>query len=356
MNQLFRSNHLFRSLFRSAMATCVACFLFAGSRALAQDVTLTGSGATFPYPFYAKLFSEYNKAHPGIKINYSSVGSGTGIKQISDKSTDFGASDAPMTDAQLKDAKGGDLLHIPMTLGAVVPIYNVPGVNKPLVFSGPVLADIFRGKITAWNDPAIAGLNPGVKLPDAGITVVHRSDGSGTTYVFADYLSKVSPDFAKAPGKGTTLNWPVEDKIGAKGNEGVSGVVQKTPGTIGYVELIYAMSNKISFGDLQNKAGKVVHASLEGVTAAAFSMTNPPADLRMSITDAGGDAAYPISAFTYLLVYKDQTDATKGRALVDFLKWATTDGQKYAPDLHYAPLPENIVKADQAKIDGVVVK
>jgi phosphate transport system substrate-binding protein len=343
-------------LFRSFVATCVALFCLAGPVAMAQDVTLTGSGATFPYPFYAKLFSEYNKVNPGVKINYSSVGSGTGIKQISDKSTDFGASDAPMNDAQLKDAKGGDLLHVPMTLGAVVPIYNVPGVNKPLIFSGPVLADIFRGRVTSWNDPAIAALNPGVKLPDAGITVVHRSDGSGTTYVFADYLSKVSADFAKAPGKGTTLNWPVEDKVGAKGNEGVSGVVQKTPGTIGYVELIFAMSNKIPYGDVTNAAGKPVHASIEAVTAAAASMKNPPADLRMSITNAEGDAAYPISAFTYLLVYKEQADATKGKTLVSFLKWAVTDGQKYAPDLHYAPLPENIVKADQAKIDGIVAK
>jgi phosphate transport system substrate-binding protein len=333
---------------------CIAMLIVPAARA--QDVTLTGAGASFPYPFYSKLFSEYNKAHPGVKINYSSVGSGTGIKQISDRSIDFGASDAPMTDAQLKAAQGGELLHIPMTLGAVVPIYNVPGVNKPLVFSGPVLADIFRGKITVWNDPAIVALNPGVKLPDAGITVVHRSDGSGTTYVYTEYLSKASADFAKAPGKGTTVNWPVEDKVGAKGNEGVAGVVSKTPGTIGYVELIFALQNKIAFGDVQNAAGKTVHATMEGVTAAAASMTNPPADLRMSITNAPGDAAYPISAFTYLLVYKDQTDASKGKALVDFVKWAVTDGQRFAPDLHYAPLPENIVKADQAKADGIVVK
>lgn len=341
-------------LMRAVMAMCVAMFVVPA--ALAQDVTLTGAGASFPYPFYSKLFSEYNKAHPAVKINYSSVGSGTGIKQISDRSIDFGASDAPMTDAQLKAAQGGDLLHIPMTLGAVVPIYNVPGVNKPLVFSGTVLADIFRGKITVWNDPAITALNPGVRLPDAGITVVHRSDGSGTTYIYTEYLSKISADFAKAPGKGTTVNWPIEDKVGAKGNEGVSGVVSKTPGTIGYVELIFALQNKIAFGDVQNAAGKAVHATMEGVTAAAASMTNPPADLRMSITNAPGDTAYPISAFTYLLIYKTQTDASKGKALVDFLKWGVTDGQRFAADLHYAPLPENIVKADQAKVDGIVVK
>jgi phosphate transport system substrate-binding protein len=336
------------------MAMCVAMCLCATARA--QDVTLTGSGATFPYPLYSKLFSEYNKMNPGVKINYSSVGSGTGIKQISDKSTDFGASDAPMNDKQLAEAKGGELLHIPMTLGAVVPIYNVPGVTKTLVFSGPVLADIYRGKITSWNDPAIAQLNPGVKLPAADITVVHRSDGSGTTYVFADYLCKVSADFAKAPGKGTTVAWPVENKVGAKGSEGVSGVVQKTPGTIGYVELIFALQNKIAYGDVQNAAGQTIHASIQSVTDAAASQTNPPADLRMSITNPAGPTAYPISAFTYLLVYKDQSDAAKGKSLVQFLKWATTDGQKYAPDLHYAPLPDNIVKLDQSKVDSIVVK
>ena len=338
----------------AVMAMCVAMCLSSAVRA--EDVTLTGSGATFPYPLYSKLFSEYNKMNPGIKINYSSVGSGTGIKQISDKSTDFGASDAPMNDKQLAEAKGGELLHIPMTLGAVVPIYNVPGVTKTLVFSGPVLADIYRGKITSWNDPAIAQLNPGVNLPAADITVVHRSDGSGTTYVFADYLCKVSADFAKAPGKGTTVAWPAENKVGAKGNEGVSGVVQKTPGTIGYVELIFALQNKIAYGDVVNAAGKSVHASIEAVTAAAAGMTNPPPDLRMSITNAPGDNAYPISAFTYLLVYREQGDATKGKALVQFLKWGVTDGQKYAPDLHYAPLPDGIVKLDQAKIDSIVVK
>lgn len=337
--------------FKLTLATVFALLL--GGAAVAQDVTLTGSGATFPYPLYAKLFAEYNKAKPNVKINYSSVGSGTGIKQISDKSTDFGASDAPMKDEQLKDAKGGELLHIPMTLGAVVPIYNVPGVTKPLVFSGKALADIFTGKITAWNDPAIVSLNPGVKLPDVDITVVHRSDGSGTTYVFADYLCKVSPEFAKAPGKGTTLNWPAENKIGAKGNEGVSGVVQKTPGTIGYVELIYVLQNKIAYGDVQNAAGKTIHATIESVTAAAASQKNPPADLRMSITNAEGDTAYPISAFTYLLVYKNQSDATKGKVLVEFLKWGVTDGQKFAPELGYAPLPEGIVKLNLEKIGSV---
>ena len=342
--------------FRAFLAMCVA--MFTVSAAQAQEVTLTGSGSSFVFPFMSKIASEYNKIHPNIKINYSSTGSGTGIKQISDKSTDFGASDAPMTDKQLAAAGGGELIHIPLVMGAVVPIYNVPGVdkNKPLVFSGPVLADIFTGKINQWNDPAIVKLNPGVKLPAADITVVHRSDGSGTTYVWADYLCKVSPEFEKAPGRGTTLNWPPENKIGAKGNEGVAAVVQKTPGTIGYVELIYAESNKIAFGDVQNAAGKTVHATMEGVTAAAAGMKSPPADLRMSITNADGEAAYPASAFVYVLVYKNQTDTSKGKAAVDFLKWAITDGQKLAGDLHYAALPERIVKMNQDKLDSISIK
>lgn len=345
-------NHLLRAV----VAMCVAMFTVSSARA--QDVTLTGSGSSFVYPYMSKIASEYNKMHPNIKINYSSTGSGTGIKQICDQTTAFGASDAPMTDKQLAGAAGGELLHIPVVMGAVVPIYNVPGVakNKPLVFSGPVLADIFTGKVNQWNDPAIAKLNPGVKLPAAGITVVHRSDGSGTTYVWADYLCKVSPDFEKAPGRGTMLNWPVEDKIGAKDNAGVAAVVQKTPGTIGYVELIFAESNKIDFGDVVNAAGKTIHATMEGVTAAAASMKNPPADLRMSITNSDGETAYPCSAFTYVLVYKNQTDTTKGKTLVDFLKWSITDGQKLAPDLHYAPLPEQIVKMNQAKLESISIK
>jgi phosphate transport system substrate-binding protein len=344
-------------LLRAVLAMCVALFVAPAAFAQ-QDVTLTGSGSSFVNPFMQKIASQYNKMRPNVKINYSSVGSGTGIKQLSDKTTDFGGTDAPMTDAQMKAATGGEIIHLPMVLGAVVPIYNVPGLDKdkPLVFSGPVLADIFRGKITAWNDPELAKLNPGVKLPDADITVVHRSDGSGTTYIWADYLSKVSKDFARSPGVGTTLNWPVENKIGAKGSEGVSGVVDKTPGTISYVELIYALQNNIAYGDVINAAGKRMHASLESVTAAAAAVKNPPADLRMSITNAEGDDAYPISSFTYVILYTNQADATKGRALVDFLKWAVTDGQKYAPELKYAPLPEGIAKMNQAKLDGVVVK
>jgi phosphate transport system substrate-binding protein len=340
-----------------AVTGATALLIGGATTARAQAVTLTGSGSSFVNPFMQKLASEYHK-QTGVKINYSSVGSGTGIKQLSDKTTDFGGTDAPMTDAQMKAASGGEVIHLPMVIGAVVPIYNVPGLdkNKPLVFSGPVLADIFRGKITAWNDPEIAGLNPGVNLPDADITVVHRSDGSGTTYIFADYLAKVSKDFARAPGVGTTLNWPVENKIGAKGSEGVSGVVDKTPGTLGYVELIYALQNNISYGNVINASGKTIHASLESVTKAAGSMKNPPADLRISITNAAGDESYPISGFTYVIAYKNQADAAKGKALMNFLKWAVTDGQKFAPDLKYAPLPEQIVKMEQSMLDGVSVK
>ena len=347
------------TLLKKMIAATGAAAMMIGSAATvrAQDVTLTGSGSSFVNPFMQKLASEYNK-QTGVKINYSSVGSGTGIKQLSDKTTDFGDTDAPMTEAQMKAAAGGEVIHLPMVIGAVVPIYNVPGVdkNKPLVFSGPVLADIFRGKITAWNDPKLTKLNPGVKLPDADITVVHRSDSSGTTYIFAEYLAKVNKDFAKAPGVGTALNWPVDNKIGAKGSEGVSGVVDKTPGTISYVELIYAMQNNISYGDVTNAAGKTIHASLESVTAAAGSMKEPPADLRMSITNAEGEGSYPISGFTYVIAYRNQADATKGRTLVNFLKWAITDGQKFAPELKYAPLPEAIVKMEQSMIDGVSVK
>ncbi|HEY7116451.1 MAG TPA: phosphate ABC transporter substrate-binding protein PstS, partial [Tepidisphaeraceae bacterium] len=314
--------------------------------------TFNASGATFPYPFYAKLFAEYNGLRPNVRINYSSVGSGQGIRQICDLASDFGASDAPMTDEQMRQAKGGQIMHIPMTLGAVVPIYNVPGLPKdrPLVFSGPVLADIFRGRISAWNDPAIAKLNPDVRLPDAGITVVHRADGSGTTYVFTDYLCKVSPEFAKNPGKGTTVNWPAEDKIGAKGSEGMPGVVAKTSGAIGYVELTYAIRGKIEYGTVVNAAGKPVHARLESVTAAASSFAHPPADLRMSITNPSGEEAYPIAAFSYLLVYKNQPDPAKADALADFLTWAVTDGQRLAPALGYAPLPAEIVARDHHQI------
>lgn len=310
----------------------------------ATQVTLLGSGATFPYPLYSKLFAEYAKTHPDVRINYASVGSGNGIRQISDNTTDFGASDAPMTDEQIRAAAGGHVLHVPVTLGAVVPIYNLPGTSEqPLVFSGPLLADIFRGAVTRWNDPAIAKLNPAAKLPDSEITVVHRADGSGTTHVFTEYLCKVSPAFAQAPGRGTTVNWPASDKLGALGNEGVAGVVSTTRGTIGYVELAHAIQNNVAYGAVINRAGRTVHCTLASVTAAATGQPTPPTDLRMSITDAPGADAYPIAAFTYVLVYRQPAQVAKGQQLRDFLKWAVTDGQQFAPALQYAPLPKEVV-------------
>ncbi len=325
------------------------------------QIAFKGSGATFPYPYYSKLFAEYNKLRPGVQISYESIGSGMGIKQISDQITDFGATDAPLSDEQLKAAKGGQLLHVPIALGAVVPIYNVPGLDakKRLIFSGEVLADIFRGVITKWNDPALAKLNPGAALPEGEITVVFRTDGSGTTYIFSEYLGKVSGDFAKSPGSGTNVNWPAAKKVGATGSEGVSALVSKTAGTIGYVELTYALQNKISYGDVINAAGKAIHASLLSVTEAAARTTRPPADLRMSITDAEGEDAYPISSFTYLLVYKNQKDRARADALADFLVWAVTDGQKIAPKFDYAPLPTDIAGVTQGVIlslmDGKLV-
>jgi phosphate transport system substrate-binding protein len=292
-----------------------------------------------------------------VQITYSSIGSGMGIKQISEQATDFGASDAPLNNDQLKTAKGGELLHIPLTLGAVVPIYNVPGVEKakPLIFSGEVLADIFHGEITKWNDPALAALNPGATLPDSEINVVFRTDGSGTTYIFSEYLAKVSAKFAASPGTGTSVNWPAPRKMGGTGSDGVSALVAKTPGTLGYVELTYALQNKIAYGDVMNAAGKAIHANLVSVTHAAASQTKPPADLRMSITNAEGDDAYPISAFTYLLVYKNQKDRGRADALADFLVWAVTDGQKLAPKLQYAPLPTDIAAIDQRVILSLTV-
>jgi len=328
-------------MLRSVLAMCIALIIVPAA-ARAQDVSLTGSGSSFVDPFMQKIASEYHKAHPEIKINYTQKGSGTGIKELSDKVTDFGATDAPMTDAQLKAASGGEMIHIPLVMGAVVPIYNVPGVNQPLVFSGPVLADIFRGKIQAWNDPAITKLNPGVRLPDADITVVHRADGSGTTYVFSEYLSKVSPEFAKSPGAGTALSWPAENKVGSKGNPGVAATVQKTPGTIGYVELIYALSNKIPYGSVKNSSGEFVKASLDSVTSAAASVKTMPADFRVSITNAPGKDAYPIASFTWLLIPSQSKDAAKGKIINDFLNWMVDDGQKMTADLTYAPLPPNV--------------
>jgi phosphate transport system substrate-binding protein len=321
------------------------------SSSSSQTLKINGAGATFPNPIYSKWFSEYNKLHPNIEINYQSIGSGGGIQQIVNQTVFFGATDGPMTDEQLKTAPG-PILHFPTVLGAVVPVYNIPGMTGELKFTGPVLADIYLGRIKKWNDPAIAKLNPGITLPATDITIVHRSDGSGTTYIFVDYLSKVSPAFKMQVGVNTSVKWPAG--VGGKGNEGVSGLVAQTPGSIGYVELIYALQNKIAFGSMQNAAGEFVKASEDSVTKAAAAATMPP-DFRVSITNAPGAGVYPISSFTWILMNEDPSDTVAGKAMVDFMRWALTDGQKYASDLGYAPLPTSVVMLEQAALDKVKV-
>lgn len=301
---------------------------------------LNGAGATFPYPMYSKWFSEYHKAHPEVQINYQSIGSGGGIRQLIAGTVDFGASDGPMSDEQLSQAKQ-KVLHIPTVLGAVVPAYNVPGVGGDLKFTGEILANIYLGKITNWNDPAIAKLNPGVKLPSDAIVVNHRSDGSGTTFIFTDYLSSVSSDWKSNVGKGTSVKWPVG--LGGKGNEGVAGNIRQMPGSIGYVELIYAVQNKIPYGVVQNKSGEFVKASLESTTAAAASAKMPP-DFRVSIVNAPGKEAYPICSFTWLLIPQQSKEASKGKILQDFLNWMLDNGQSMTRDLTYAPLPTEVAQ------------
>lgn len=315
------------------------------------EVRLQGAGATFPNPLYQKWFSEYNKAQTDTKFDYQSIGSGGGIRQITSRTVDFGGTDAPMRDDELKSAPG-ELIHIPTILGADVVTYNLPGVTAELKLTPEVLAGMFLGKITRWNDPQIASINPGVNLPASDITVVHRSDGSGTTFVFTDYLSKVSQEWKDRVGAGTSVNWPAG--IGAKGNEGVTAQVKNTPNSIGYVELIYAEQNKMPYAAIKNSAGNFVRPSLESITAAAASAAaTMPDDLRVSITNAPGDNAYPISAFTYLLVYKEQPDQVKGKALVDFLRWAIHDGQQIASGMGYAPLPEEVVEKAGKKIEAI---
>ena len=311
------------------------------------QTTLNGAGATFPNPMYQKWFSEYHKAHPDIQFNYQSIGSGGGIRQVLAQTVDFGASDGPMTDEQLSQAKT-KILHIPTVLGAVVPAYNVPGVSGELKFTPEVLAGIFLGKITTWNDPAIAKANPGVSLPNQSIIVVHRSDGSGTTYIFTDYLSKVSSEWQNGPGKGTSVKWPVG--LGGKGNEGVAGMIRQMQGGIGYIELIYAVQNKIDYGSVKNAGGAFVKASLESVTAAAASVKSMPADFRVSITNAPGKDAYPISSFTWLLIPEKSKEAAKGKILADFLTWMVDDGQKMTAELTYAPLPGSVAE----KVKGTI--
>lgn len=314
------------------------------------QTTLNGAGATFPYPMYSKWFSEYNKLHPEVQINYQSIGSGGGIRQVLNGTVDFGASDGPMSDEQLSQSKT-KILHIPTVMGAVVPAYNVPGISGEVKFTPEALAGIFLGNIQNWNDPAITKVNPGVSFPNQPIIVIYRSDGSGTTFIFTDYLSKISKDWSNSVGKGTSVKWKIG--MGGKGNEGVAGQVRQLQGSIGYVELIYAVQNKISYGAVKNAAGNFVKATLEGVTEAAASAKAMPADFRVSITNAPGKMAYPISSFTWLLIPAQAKDPKKGKIIVDFLDWMVNDGQKLASQLSYAPLPDSVVEKVKAAIKQI---
>lgn len=337
--------------------TFLACLLLAGllvtglSASASAQMTINGAGATFPYPIYSKWFDAYAKVDPSVRFNYQSIGSGGGQKQILAQTVDFGASDGPMSDENLAKAPG-KLLHIPTVAGADVVTYNLPG-NPTLKFDAETIANIFLGKIKKWNDPKLAAHNPGVSLPDQEMVVVHRSDGSGTTYIFTDYLSKVSPEWKSKVGNNTSVNWPTG--IGGKGNEGVSGQVKQTPGAVGYVELIYAIQNKMPYGDLKNAEGNYVKASLESVTA-AMSTAQIPDDFRFSMTNAPGKDSYPIAGTTWLLVYAQQKEPVKGRKLVEFLKWAAKDGEQMAKDLDYAPLSENLQKRVLQRISEISIK
>jgi phosphate transport system substrate-binding protein len=319
--------------------------------AAAQSVDLTGAGATFPYPIYSKWFADYAQ-NTGVKINYQSIGSGGGIRQLSEQTVDFGATDGPMSDTELAAAKGGAVLHFPTVMGAVVITYNVPGVVRPLSLSGDAIADIFAGKITKWNDARIVAQNRGVPLPNSDILVVHRSDGSGTTYIFSDYLSAVSPSWSSSLGKAKEIKWPVG--LGGKGNEGVAGQVKQTPGSIGYVELAYAKQNGLPYANVRNIAGRYVMPSIASVTAAAANIKLPKnTDYRVSIVNAPGKDSYPISSMTWLLVYQNQTDKVKGTKLVDFLRWAYKNGEKSAASLDYAPLPSAMVAQLQNRLKTI---
>jgi phosphate transport system substrate-binding protein len=327
------------------MLLAAALVVCAASQGLAQK--LNGAGATFPYPIYSKWFSEYSAQHPGVQINYQSIGSGGGIRQVTAGTVDFAASDVPMTDEQLAQSKV-KLVHIPTVIGAVVPIYNLPGINTEVKFSPDVLADIYLGKINKWNDPRIVKDNPGVSLPGSNINVVHRSEGSGTTYIFTDYLSKVSAEWKDKVGRNSAVPWPVG--IGAKGNESVAGMVRQLPGTIGYVELIYALQNKIQFGYIKNAAGNWVKGSIDGVTEAAASVKTMPADFRVSITNAPGKTAYPISSFTWLLIPNPPVNAANGQIIKDFLSWMLDHGESEVSALYYAPLPKAVSDKVRATI------
>jgi phosphate transport system substrate-binding protein len=313
--------------------------LFAAQTGARAQLLINGAGATFPYPIYSKWFDEYAKVDPSVRFNYQSIGSGGGQKQITARTVDFGASDGPMSDENLAKTPG-KLLHIPTVAGADVITYNLPG-NPKLKLDGEAIAGIFLGNITKWNDPKIAALNPGVELPDVGIIPVHRSDGSGTTFIFTDYLSSISPVWADSVGKGTSVKWPASIGIGAKGNEGVAGQVKQLSGAVGYVELIYAKQNQMPYADVKNAAGNFITPSLDSVTA-ALATAKIPDDFRFSMVNAPGDQTYPIAGTTWLLVYEKQKDATKGKKLVEFLNWALTKGEGMASSLDYASLPESV--------------
>jgi phosphate transport system substrate-binding protein len=318
-----------------------------------SQMLVNGAGATFPYPIYSKWFDEYTKVDPSVRFNYQSIGSGGGIMMLKNQTVDFGASDAPLNEQQLQQMPA-PVLHFPSVMGAVVLAYNLPDVKQKIRLTGPVIADIYLGKVVKWSDPEITRLNPGVTLTDDPIVTCHRSDGSGTTYIFSDYLSKVSPAWQQKAGKGTSLKWPVG--LGGKGNEGVTGLVQQTPGAVGYVELIYAIKNNIPFPDIKNHDGNWITASLGGVSAAAASAAaKMPSDFRVSITDAPGADSYPISSFTWLLVYKSQKDKAKGEAVVKFLRWALTDGQKYTGALAYGAIPQAVVEKELAQVNEVSI-
>jgi phosphate transport system substrate-binding protein len=350
---------LFASMKRATMVTAlgltVVSQLLPLSAGAADTLTLTGAGSSFDNPLFSKAFSEYTKINPGVQINYQSVGSGAGIKQLTEKTVDFGASDGPMTDDQLTAAGGADaVVHVPVTLGAVAVTYNLPSVTAPINLDGETLAAIFTGGITKWNDDKIKTENPGVDLPGADIAVVHRSDGSGTTNIFTTYLSTISPDWKTNVGAANSVKWPVG--IGGKGNEGVAGQVKQLEGAIGYVELAYALQNKIAFASIKNSSGAFVPASAEGATACAAAVADKlPTDLRQNIAGCTGTdkAIYPISGFSWILIYTNQSDAAKGKALVDVVNWLIHDGQQYAKGLDYAPLPPFVVEKGTAKLQLV---
>lgn len=324
--------------------------------AQANPLTVTGAGATFPYPIYSKWFYEYNKMHPDIQFNYQSIGSGGGIQQLLAETVDFGASDAPMNDTELAKSSA-PIVHIPTVLGAVVLAYNVPSLSAatPLKLSGSVISEIYLGTITKWNDVKIAQINPGVVLPATPILPIQRSDGSGTTYVFTDYLSKVSSNWKEKVGTGKSVKWPTG--LGAKGNEGVTGLVKQSPGSIGYIELGYAIQNKLAYASVQNKSGQFVAPTMENVSKAADgALATMPNDFRLSLTNADGERSYPISSFTYLLLYKSHPKKAQGEALIQFLKWAVTDGQRLATSLHYAPLPPSLIARIKSTIDTITIK